>query len=149
MTLLQTLSTRSVLLTGALAIAMVLGVLFGSEALAQDTTSAREGLTAAGGNSATGAQNDLSSIIGTIVNILSIIVGALSVIMIIIGGLRYVVSGGDSGGIQSAKNTIVYAIVGLIIVLFAQIIVNFVITEVEDNRDGTNNNTTSLLQPLA
>ena len=47
--------------------------------------------------------------------------------MIIIGGFRYIISSGDSGQITSAKNTILYAIVGLVIVLFAQLIVRFVI----------------------
>ena len=53
--------------------------------------------------------------------------GAVSVLMIIIGGFRYVISGGDSNGIQGAKNTIIYALVGLVIVLFSQIIVRFVL----------------------
>lgn len=66
----------------------------------------------------------------TVINILSVIVGAVSVIMIIIGGFRYVISAGDSNAVSGAKNTILYAIVGLVIVLFAQIIVRFVITNV-------------------
>ena len=69
----------------------------------------------------------VQNIISTIVNILSIVVGAVSVIMIIIGGLRYITSSGDSGNVQAAKNTILYAIVGLIIVVFAQVIVRFVV----------------------
>ena len=63
-----------------------------------------------------------------IINIFSIVVGSVSVIMIIIGGFRYVISGGDSNGVSGAKNTIMYAIIGLVIVLFAQIIVKFVLT---------------------
>jgi hypothetical protein len=47
--------------------------------------------------------------------------------MLIWGGLRYVVSGGNSNSVTAAKNTILYAIVGLIIALFAYAIVNFVI----------------------
>ncbi len=47
--------------------------------------------------------------------------------MIIVGGLKYITSGGDSGNITSAKNTILYAIVGLIVVALAQIIVRFVL----------------------
>ncbi len=65
-----------------------------------------------------------------IINILSILVGAVSVIMIIIGGFRYVISNGDSNGLSGAKNTILYAIVGLVIVIFAQSIVRFVLTNV-------------------
>jgi hypothetical protein len=65
-----------------------------------------------------------------IINIFSIVVGTVSVIMIIIGGFRYIISGGDSGGVTAGKNTILYAIVGLVIVLFSQVIVRFVLTNV-------------------
>ena len=63
-----------------------------------------------------------------IINIFSIVVGAVSVIMIIIGGFRYIISGGDSSGVSGAKNTILYAIVGLVIVIFAQVIIRFILT---------------------
>ncbi len=72
--------------------------------------------------------SSFSSLMQRIINIFSIIVGAVSVIMIIIGGFRYIISGGDSAGVSGAKNTILYAIVGLVIVLFAQVIVRFVLT---------------------
>jgi hypothetical protein len=71
----------------------------------------------------------LSDRIKTIVNILSTIVGIAAIVMIIVGGLRYVTSGGDSGSISGAKNTIIYAIIGLIVVALAQFIVRFVITQ--------------------
>ena len=70
----------------------------------------------------------LQSIAQTITNWFSIIVGAISIIMIIYGGFRYITSGGDSGKVGNAKNTLIYAIVGLIIVALAQLIVRFVIT---------------------
>lgn len=63
----------------------------------------------------------------TITNVLLFIIGAISVIMLIIGGIRYVVSGGDSGAITSAKNTILYAIVGIVVAILAYALVNFVI----------------------
>lgn len=53
--------------------------------------------------------------------------GAISVIMLIIGGIRYTVSGGDQNAVTGAKNTILYAIVGLIVSFMAYAIVNFVI----------------------
>ena len=62
-----------------------------------------------------------------IVNIFSIVVGAVAVIMIIFGGFRYITSGGDTNKVGGAKNTLIYAIVGLIIVALAQVIVHFVI----------------------
>lgn len=70
---------------------------------------------------------DLSATFQTISSVLLFIVGAISVIMLIIGGLRYVVSGGDSAAVQGAKNTILYAIVGIIVALLAYAAVSFVI----------------------
>lgn len=75
----------------------------------------------------TGAQS-LQGLITKIINIFSVIVGVIAVIMIIIGGLKYITSGGDSGNVSSAKNTIIYALVGLVIVALAQFIVRFVLT---------------------
>ena len=67
------------------------------------------------------------SIFTTIVNILLFIIGAVSVIMLIIGGIKYTVSGGDSGQVTSAKNTILYAIIGLVIAFLAFAVVNWVL----------------------
>lgn len=78
-------------------------------------------------------QNNFNTLAARIINIFSIVVGAISVIMIIIGGFRYIISGGDSNGVTGAKNTILYAIVGLVIVLFAQVIVRFVLTNTSTN----------------
>lgn len=73
------------------------------------------------------ATERVNNIIETVINIFSLVVGVVAVIMIIVGGFRYITSGGDSNGVSAAKNTIVYAIIGLIIVAFAQIIVRFVL----------------------
>jgi uncharacterized membrane protein len=73
-----------------------------------------------------GATNNLNSLLTDIVNIFSAIVGVIAVIMIIVGGLRYITSGGDSGKVGTAKNTLIYAIIGLVVVALAQIIVHFV-----------------------
>jgi cytochrome bd-type quinol oxidase subunit 2 len=72
----------------------------------------------------------INSIIETIVNIFSVLVGVVAVIMIIWGGLRYITSGGDSAKITSAKNTIIYALIGLVVVALAQFIVKFVLAKV-------------------
>jgi hypothetical protein len=74
-----------------------------------------------------GAEDRVSSIVNTIINVFSLIVGIVSVIMIIVGGFQYITSGGDSGKVGNAKNTILYAIVGLVIVALAQVIVQFVL----------------------
>ena len=70
---------------------------------------------------------DLSTIAKKVINILSIIVGIVAVIMIIYGGFKYITSGGDTGNVSGAKNTLIFAIVGLIIVALAQFIVHFVL----------------------
>ena len=72
----------------------------------------------------------IQSIVTLIVNIFSVIVGIVAVIMIIYGGFKYITSGGDSGNITSAKNTIIYAIIGLVIVALAQFLVQFVLDKV-------------------
>ena len=79
------------------------------------------------GNAGKNGNTDLSGVASKIVNIFSIIVGIVAVIMIIYGGFRYITSGGDSGSVGNAKNTLIYAIVGLIIVALAQFIVHYVL----------------------
>lgn len=80
------------------------------------------------GNPETG----LNKAIKLIVNLLTVIVGVVAVIVIIISGLRYITSGGDSSNITKARNSILYALIGLIIVAIAQLLVRFIITKTED-----------------
>lgn len=87
----------------------------------------RGGVTAVGGQDA-GNNVSLASRAKDITNILLFILGAVSVVMIIIGGIRYVVSAGEGSAVKGAKNTILYAVVGLVVALLAYAIVNFVIT---------------------
>lgn len=70
-----------------------------------------------------------------ITNTILYIVGIIAVIMLIIGGIRYVISGGDSKKVTDAKNTILYAIIGLIISFLAFAIVNFVISALPSSSD--------------
>jgi len=110
-----------------IAAGLLLAVVSPAYVLASPATDACDGITAAGGTCATsGADDGFKKIVTTIVTVLSVIVGAVSVIMIILGGFRYVISGGDSNGVSGAKNTIMYAIIGLLVVIFAQVIVSFV-----------------------
>ncbi len=78
----------------------------------------------------TGAENKINQMVTLIINIFSVLVGIIAVIMIIIGGIKYVTSGGEANNITSAKNTIMYAIIGLIIVALAQILVRYVLARV-------------------
>lgn len=87
---------------------------------------AQIGADKAGGS---GSSASIGDIIKTIVNVLLFILGAVAVIMIVIGGIRYTISQGDSNAITSAKNTILYAVIGLVVALLAYAIVNFVIAQ--------------------
>ena len=78
----------------------------------------------------TGMVTDLlgeAGVFATITNTMLFVVGAISVLMIIVGGLRYVVSGGNSTAVTNAKNTILYAVVGLMVAMFAYSIIAFVL----------------------
>lgn len=63
-----------------------------------------------------------------ITNTILYIVGIMAVIMLIIGGIKYVISGGDAKKVTDAKNTVLYAIIGLVVAFLAFAIVNFVIS---------------------
>lgn len=69
----------------------------------------------------------LDPVVQTVIGILLWAIGIISVIMIIVGGIKYVISSGDSGQIKSARETIIYAVAGLVVALAAYAIVRFVI----------------------
>ena len=91
----------------------------------------------------TGVQENLfsgsDSLFKTVTNVLLFLIGAVSVIMLIVGGLRYVLSNGDSSAITSAKNTILYAVIGIIVALLAYAIVNFVVSSFTSSGNGGGN----------
>ncbi len=76
-------------------------------------------------------------VINKFTNIALYAVGLIAVFMLIWGGLRYILSGGDSKKITDAKNTILYAILGLIIAFFAYAIVNFVLNSISSNMSSS------------
>lgn len=80
-----------------------------------------------------------------ITNTVLYVVGAISVLMLIWGGLRYIISGGDNKKVTDAKNTILYALLGLIIAFFAYAIVNFVLNTIDPNHSAENAETSALL----
>jgi hypothetical protein len=73
-----------------------------------------------------------------VINILSVLVGISAIIMIILGGLKFITSNGDANKIGSAKNTILYAVIGLVIVALAQVIVRFTIGKALDTATTCN-----------
>ena len=70
-----------------------------------------------------------------VTNTILYVVGIIAVIMLIIGGIRYVVSGGDSKKVTDAKNTVLYAIIGLVVCFLAFAIVNFVINALPSSEE--------------
>lgn len=125
---------KHIIKKGLLALAVVpmlalgVSVLGGDVAFAQTDLSIQGGANSAQGN---GQASDLfgeTGIFRTVTNILLFLVGAISVIMLIIGGIRYVISGGDQSAVTAAKNTILYAIVGIVVAFLAFAAVNFVVS---------------------
>ena len=126
--------TIRVALAGLLIVpALALGVSLVAPAADTLAQGLQDGLNASnprdGGNNVPENLTGTGGVFTTVVNIALFIIGALSVIMLIYGGIRYTVSGGDSGSVTAAKNTILYAIIGIVVAIFAYAIVNFVIVE--------------------
>jgi hypothetical protein len=89
------------------------------------------GIGAASGQSGcTASGPSVNRILTFTINILSVVAGIAAVIMIIIAGLKYITSNGEAGNINSAKTSLIYAIVGLVIVAISQFLVQYVIAKV-------------------
>ncbi len=73
--------------------------------------------------------SDVNTIAGNIVSTLLFVAGLLAVIVIIYSGIKYMTANGDKQKIESAKSTLIYAIVGLVIAIVAYAIVNYVISK--------------------
>ena len=85
------------------------------------------GLTSGNGCTDNGIQ--LSTTLGVIINIFSAIVGLVAVIMIIVAGLQFITANANPQNIAKARSSLLYAIVGLVVVVLAQVIVHFVINQ--------------------
>ena len=72
-----------------------------------------------------------TGVLTTIINVALYLIGAISVLMLIIGGIRYTMSGGNKDSVSSAKNTILYAVIGVVIALLAYAIVNFILVNLK------------------
>lgn len=72
--------------------------------------------------------NGDGSVFQTVTSVMLFLIGAISVVMLIYGGIRYTISQGDSTAVTNAKNTIMYAVIGIVIAILAFAIVNFVVT---------------------
>lgn len=77
-----------------------------------------------------GADNPLGTEISNATLIIAYVAGSAAIILMLVGAIRYITSNGDSNGISSAKNTIIYAFVGLVIVVIAQAIVTYLVSKI-------------------
>ncbi len=110
------------IVTAAVSLSMVLAIGIPSLVGAQSKEDIKQGVDITGTES-----TSVDSAVKATIDILSVVVGVIAVIMIIIGGLKYVTSNGDSNSISSAKNTIIYALIGIVVVAIAQSVVRFVL----------------------
>lgn len=138
--MLRSLRKSLATIVAILALAVVPAIAIPAVASAQEETDIQGGLKCGAsfdfsgssdcGDDTEGGADKVNKMIKDIINFISIFVGIVSVIMIIWGGFKYVTSGGDSGNVTSAKNTIIYAVIGLVVVALAQFIVQFVLAKV-------------------
>ncbi len=84
-------------------------------------------------------------IVRNVINVLLFVVGIIAVIMLIVGAIRYVTSGGDPNSTKGAKDTILYAIIGLIVAFTAFAIINFVVSNVDKPAPSGSINVTELV----
>lgn len=76
-------------------------------------------------------ETKVNSVIQSAINVLLTAVGVISIIMIVVGGIMFALSSGDAGKVSKARNMVIYAVVGLVVALFAAAIVNFVFNRVK------------------
>lgn len=110
--------------------ALMFGFILAPASAGTSSDRIKDGVNVAAGKDDASKPRDLGSIVKSIINILSVVIGAIAVIMLMFGGFRYVTSAGNDTAVQSAKNTILYAIIGLVIVALAQVMVQFVLGSV-------------------
>lgn len=121
---------KNVLLSAALVFGLVALPLTPSVVGAQAANPSSDigkGVEAIGGKSGGGA-TEFNTQVRNIVNLLLFLLGIIAVIAIIIGGFRYVTSNGEAGNIKTAKDIILYAVIGLVVAILAYAIVNFVVS---------------------
>jgi hypothetical protein len=123
---------KAFIAVGLAGMLLMVNLLMPSMVFADAKTEICKGIGAAGGGSTdcSAGTTTVEGVIGTVINVLSWVIGIIAVIMVIVGGLKYITSSGDSNNVNSAKNTILYAIVGLVVVALAQVIVRFVLKKI-------------------
>ena len=93
------------------------------------------------------AGRSLEDTIHNVINILSVIVGIVAVVMIIVAGFRFITSAGNEQTVASARRTLLYSVVGLVVVALAQVIVQFTLNEVTKTSDNSSSTPPPTSQP--
>ncbi len=123
---------KNIAAASTFAFVMAFGVVLGTAATPAYADCDTSTLTISGGASCSKGNDTPDELIGdggvfqTITNVMLFLIGAISVIMLIIGGIRYTTSNGNTSQVEQAKNTIMYAIIGLIVAILAYAVVKFV-----------------------
>jgi len=73
------------------------------------------------------SSGDIGTLARNLTNTLLFVVGTISVIMVIVGGLRMVLSSGNPANVKTARETVLYALIGVIVALMGYAMVNFVV----------------------
>lgn len=124
------------LLVSSVMLLLTLGLTIDVKAQATDPAdTACEGIAATGAD-CSGGEDGLTGLIQNVMNILLFVIGAASVVMLVIGALRYTLSAGDAQAAAAAKNTIIYAIIGIIVAVMAWVIADFVFEQVGGGTSG-------------
>ena len=125
---------KTIILTSLIAVFSIISFV---PVFAEDTnggsncdSSIPESVRKANGCINTGTENDISTVIQSILNAIILVSGTIAVIFVLIGGIQYITSTGDSAKVEKAKKTILYACIGLIICALSFAIVNFVIINI-------------------
>ena len=104
------------------------------------------GLTTVSSAGCTKGGDTIKSIARRVVNIMSIVVGIISVIMLIVAGIKFSTAGGDSNSVQSARSTLIYALIGLFIAVLAQFLVRVVLTTATNIQNNSYVNSSSIIR---
>jgi hypothetical protein len=75
--------------------------------------------------------NPIVEILKVVLEILSIVVGIASVVGVILGGIKFITSNGEPSSVKSARDTVLYSLIGAVVVIFAQAIVAFVLDTIQ------------------
>jgi Type IV secretion system pilin len=128
---------RRILINLVMSLSLALPLLLSSgSALALTPSTACPGTTTSQGQVLEGVgetgnncdSSGVSSLLSTVISILSYVVGALAIVMIILAGSKYITSGGDANKVGNAKNTLIYALIGLAVAVCAQALVHYVLS---------------------